>query len=82
MKIFLACAEESGEQLLRQVLPEIQAWQKDAQIFAQCSERLVQDFPQVKRIFDRATCEVMGFVGAATQATQAHEAPLRSASMA
>lgn len=62
MKVFMGCAEESGEKLLKTYLIEIFKLIPDAQVYTQSSLKIKEMFPQVTVLFDRELCNVMGLV--------------------
>ncbi len=62
MKIFMGCAEQSGEELLKTYLIEIFKINPNAEVYTQSSFKIKEIFPQVKILFDKELCNVMGLI--------------------
>jgi lipid-A-disaccharide synthase len=62
LKIFLGCAEDSGEHLLREYLKHLMLLLPNAEFYCQGSSALKNDFPSIHLLFDRSLCNVMGFI--------------------
>jgi lipid-A-disaccharide synthase len=62
MNILLACAEQSGEQLLERYLSHLVELFPTATFYCQASKKFQETFPSVHILFDSELCSVMGFI--------------------